>query len=200
MNLFSQLYNGFLLRDFLGYVLPGGITLVAAAMLISSLRGDPEDLIDLLAMPTDGVLTVVFILCISYACGHAISGLFFHIHRNRIFSHIHPALYGTAARGEWPKVLTEHTLKLRHRLSDAGDPARYQVERFAALVHFTGHVSAAIIVSVVLLLSSYAVSCVGSHLWYAVALAALFPGIWAHYRSVLRQRLSLEQLLIAGVT
>lgn len=196
MNLFSQLYNGFLLRDLLGYTLPGGIALVAATMLVTSLRGKPEGLVALLAIPTDNVLTVVFILCISYACGHAVSGLFFHTRRNSLFCHIHPSLFLNENRQDWPDILTDHTLKLRTALADAGDPARYQAERFAALVHFTGHVCAAILVSVVFLLSSFAVSRAGDHLWCAIVLLALLPGLWAHYRSLLRQRLDLEVCMI----
>jgi|GEM_PF-6898712 len=194
-NIIGQIYNGFLLRDFLGYVIPGSIVLLCMVHFVSIISNIA--LLDILKkIPEKGVFYLL-IMGLSYACGHCLSGIFFHlIEFNWFFSYTPNDLLTDYPQQKWQDAWARHRSTYREACSNVGDSLQDQIERHAALLHFTGHFSAAILFAFVYILL---ISIVDKNInlsLYNIPLIILFVGLYRHYRIILSLRYKQEKEVI----
>ena len=194
-NLIGQLYNGFLLRDLLGYVVPGAFVLACFIHLLSFVTKTPIEQI-FQSIPNKS-LAQFFIVCLCYICGHFLSGVFFHL---RIFKWIF-SYSPKALRTDYPNISQEqawstHRADYRKACEIMGESMQSHIERHAALLHFTGHISSSFLFTF-FYLSSFA-TCTSSYniLAYTAPIVVLFPGVFSHYRRLCIERYSLERAAI----
>lgn len=194
-DIFVKIYNGFLLRDLLGYVLPGSFVLLCLAHLFSEVSGISTA--QLAGMATENVFTYVLVFGLCYACGHFLSGLFFHSPLlRRVFRYTPGNLLDDYPGMKRDQAWIEHRASYRKACDSIGEATQEQIERHAALVHFTGHFSAGILFAigyVCFLAIHYGET---RYLLYGVPLLIVFPGIYTHYKRLLFERYSLERIAI----
>ncbi len=189
-DLFGKLYNGFLLRDLLGYVVPGGLVLICLTHLVSLLKKiSVSELIT--SIPYESTVTF-FLICLCYGCGHFISGLFFHTPIFRKFFKYSPDLSYSYPGLSKNKAWAKHRSEYRRSCKVIGESMQSQIERHAALVHFTGHISASLIFTFLYIVfwSFYELSF--NPMYYAIPIAIIFPGIFFHFRQMADERYQLE--------
>ena len=200
----QQFYTEFLLRDILGYMVPGGLLLVAIFLVYGTkdqkkvIFGDGTS-----ECPPLIKSTPVWALCLatSYLMGHAISGFAFNIwEQNPVFAYYpHREIPDNETMGA-------HVV----RFNTAVDAAKtagldlsktlQQRERYAALLHLTGHGAASVfLVSVLFLVhrrrevksaEDAGVLNSGYVLPAIVFLCAL--GLWIHHNQLKYRRLTFE--------
>lgn len=189
-DILGRLYNGFLLRDILGYVVPGSFVLVCLLHLSSILLGMTfAETVKLI--PREGVV-YFFVICLCYVCGHFLSGLFFHTRLfNWIFKYSPEQMTEDYPQLDENSAWTKHRSEYRKACDVTGNSVQSHIERHAALVHFTGHVSTSLIFTVVyvVFLAIYYKSF--GELTKAIPMLVILPGVFSHYR-----RLSLERYLL----
>lgn len=191
----EQIYNGFLLRDILGYVVPGSFVLACMAHLVSLISGVAfSDLLD--KMPEKAYI-YLFIIGLCYACGHFLAGIFFHfIQFNRLFSYTPRELLVDYPGQNWKDAWASHRLMYRNASSKTGGSLQGQIERHAALLHFTGHFSAGIVfVFIYLIVISVIKKDVELGL-YSIPLIIIFPGIYKHFKTLVSLRYKQEREVI----
>lgn len=196
-DIFGKLYNGFLLRDLLGYVVPGGIVLICLTHMLSLFNGvSYSEMLRLI--PGDGMASF-FLISLCYACGHFLSGFFFHTRLFRWLFRYSPDLSKYYPNLPKNKAWAKHRYDYRRVCTVIGESFQSQIERHAALVHFTGHISASLIFTFIYLIfwSLYASSF--KPLYYTIPIVIIFPGIFSHYRQITIERFELEILAIKSL-
>lgn len=186
----NDIYNGFLLRDLLGYILPGSFVLGCILHYISLISG--ISFYEFIKAIPDNIYVNLFAICLSYACGHFLSGIFFHSRiLGRFFKYSPSKIFDDYPDCSFDEAWVQHRSKYKDATNFVSDSMKGHIERHAALLHFTGHFSASLIFVVLYIcfLALYSHSC--DTLKYMLPFMILFPGIYNHYK-----RLSLERYLL----
>ncbi|WP_421702339.1 hypothetical protein [Aliiroseovarius sp.] len=195
-DFFNQIYNGFLLRDLLGYFVPGTVVIVCCLHLTSVLLG--QDFVLLLQSLGSSSITYILLAAACYAGGHFISGVFFHTpFFRRVFSYSPKIEVLTGSKhGDFNAAWAQHRADYQAACNEENEKAQIHIERHAALIHFTGHFSAAIVVLCFYLVFLHFYAVVEGALLLAIPAAILFFGIYRHYRQLTNERFMLETRLI----
>lgn len=194
-GLIDRLYNGFLLRDVLGYVIPGSFAFACFLHATSLVLDDSfEDLVEIV---TSGGFRFFVAIGLSYACGHILSGLFFHGYPlKRVFRYSPNELSRDNPGLTYDEAWLKHRVAYRAACDDIGDASEGQIERHAALVHFTGHFSAAIAFLAVYIVCLVIVEQEAKYLFLEIPLAVAFHGMFAHFRRLKTERYKLERAAV----
>lgn len=191
----SQLYNGFLLRDVLGYIVPGSFVLGCVAHYIYIVNAFTFS--ELTSVLPTNIASYLFVIGLCYACGHFLSGVFFHL---RIFSWLFRYsprdLSVLASDVNEEDAWTTHRFSYQRASKSAGDATLGYIERHAALVHFTGHFSAGILFTIIYICCVSIIFTSFKTLLYCIPLAIIFPGILSHHRQLVNERFKLERRVI----
>jgi hypothetical protein len=198
-DLLGQLYNGFLLRDVLGYVVPGAFVLGCVFHLLSVITNTP--LTTIYNGIPDKALIYFFLICLCYICGHFLSGMFFHIPLFRWMFSYSPSLLPA----DYPEVPIDqawstHRAEYRKACETVGPSMQSHIERHGALVHFTGHVSASFLFTAIYISAFSIYSFNFRMLAYLTPILIVFPGVFIHYRRLLIERYYLERSAIKSAT
>jgi len=195
----AQLYNGFLLRDLLGYVVPGSFVLFCVLHSYSLISGLTfKELIKLLP---DSALLYAFCISLCYVCGHFLSGIFFHSALFRwLFSYSPTSLTVDYAGLSREEAWSKHRGTYRAACESIGASMQSHVERHGALVHFTGHISAGLIFVTLYVMLIGALKQSISTLLYLIPVFVIFPGIFLHYRILSIERYFLERAAIKSAS
>lgn len=195
----GQLYNGFLLRDMLGYVVPGAFVLGCLVHLLSVITDTPVSTIAE-AVP-DKALSYFFLICLCYICGHFLSGIFFHVPLfGWIFSYSPNLMLDDYPEVPLDKAWSTHRAEYRKACETIGSSMQSHIERHGALLHFTGHVSASFLFTAVYICVFAAYSSNLKMLLYLAPILIVFPGIFSHYRRLTIERYHLERAAIKNAT
>lgn len=152
-GIIKSLYSEFVLRDLLGYVVPGFIVLSCFALgIVPILQVDSNTLVpkQLLARDRVSRSIVAIMLCAScYLVGHGVVGVCFNtITPNRLYSYALSAFNNIVYQehlGLWQSTLAAADVATSDRLNA-------QRERHAVLKQLTGHGSAACLISACMLI------------------------------------------------
>lgn len=194
-DIIAQLYNGFLLRDLLGYIVPGAFVLGCVVHLLSVITDTPYSTITA-AIP-DKILSYLFLICLCYVCGHFLSGIFFHTAVFKwIFSYAPDLLATDYPDMSSDKAWSTHRTLYKMASETIGISMQNHVERHAALLHFTGHVSASFLFIAVYICAFAVYSSNFRILTYLAPIVILFPGIFLHYKRLSIERYHLERAAI----
>ena len=189
-DIFGKLYNGFLLRDLLGYVIPGGFVLSCLIHMLSLLKNiSYSEMLKLI--PEEGMVNF-FLICLSYICGHFLSGVFFHTSLFRWLFRYSPDMSTLYPDLDKDKAWAKHRSEYRRACKTIGESMQNHIERHAALIHFTGHVSASLIFSIFYVIFWAIYEGTFKPLYYSVPLIIILPGIFSHFRRLAIERFYLE--------
>lgn len=198
-DVLAQLYNGFLLRDLLGYVVPGAFVLGCLVHLASVISGTALETI-YKGIP-DKALVYFFIISLCYICGHFLSGIFFHFPLFKwIFSYSPDRLPTDYPEVPSDQVWSTHRAEYRKACETIGSSMQSHIERHGALLHFTGHVSASFLFTVIYVCSFAIYSHNLKLVLYTIPFLIVFPGIFTHYRRLSIERYYLERAAIKSAT
>ena len=139
----------------------------------------------------------IFFISLCYACGHFLSGIFFHLPLFRtIFSYSPRDLLIDYPDIHRDDAWASHRSSYRRASDNAGESFQGLIERHAALLHFTGHFSAAILFTLFYIAAISIFYRSTDYLLLAVPMAVLLPGIFVHYRQLSMERYRLERSVI----
>lgn len=195
-DFFNQIYNGFLLRDLLGYFVPGTVVMVCFLHLTSIVLG--QDFLVLLQGLGSSSITYIFLAAACYAGGHFISGLFFHTPFFRfVFSYSPKArVLSSSGAKSYNEAWAQHRANYQAACREENEKAQIHIERHAALVHFTGHFSASIIVFCAYMAFLHFYQGLEGAIFLTIPALVLFFGLYRHYRQLTNERYMLESRLI----
>lgn len=190
-DVFEKVYNGFFLRDVLGYIIPGSFVLTCLLHLFCIITNYlPSDLIKLI--PNEGVF-YFFLICLCYVCGHFLSGIFFHTPLlNKIFKYSPKQITSKYPGMNKDESWATHRSEYRKACAVIGTSIQGYIERHAALVHFTGHMSASLVFSICYLIFLAFYTWSTNPMFYAIPMIIVFPGIFIHYQRLSLERFNLE--------
>lgn len=194
-DILGQLYNGFLLRDLLGYVVPGAFVLACLTHILSIVTKTPIK--EITQLVPDKTLVYFFLVCLCYICGHFLSGIFFHSPLFRWMFSYSPTFSSSENTGmSKEEAWSMHRGDYRKACDSIGESMQSHIERHGALLHFTGHISASFIftISYVFILAFYRSS--WHVLLYSIPILIIFPGVFLHYRRLSIERYYLERAAI----
>jgi len=189
-DIFGKLYNGFLLRDLLGYVIPGSVVLFCFMHLASLI--EQISIAEVLDLIPEGGLSNFLIVCTCYVCGHFLSGVFFH---TPIFSWLFK--YSPNLEKAYPNLTksrawAKHRSEYRRACKVIGESMQSHIERHAALIHFTGHISSSLLFLILYLITISLFKRSITPIYYAIVPMILFPGLFSHFRKLAIERYHLE--------
>jgi len=194
-DILGQLYNGFLLRDLLGYVVPGAFVLACLTHIFSLIINTP--FLEITKSIPDKALVYFFLVCLCYICGHFLSGVFFHApFFRRLFSYSPKELISDYEGMSREKAWSMHRGDYRKACEIINDSMQSHIERHGALVHFTGHISASFLFTMFYLLVFALYSLDYNVLLYAIPIVIVFPGVFLHYKRLAIERYYLERKAI----
>lgn len=189
-DILGQLYNGFLLRDVLGYVVPGAFVLACLTHLTYIINSAAVSQVRQLV--SDSGLGTFFLICLCYICGHFLSGIFFHSSMFRWMFRYTPDLSSDYPNMSKEQAWSTHRSTYKRSCKCISDSMQSYVERHASLLHFTGHISASFLFTALYLAVAAVSTSSYNLLLYIIPFAILFPGIYTHYRRLYIERYYLE--------
>lgn len=190
-DIFDSLYTGFLLRDFLGYVVPGSFILFCVLHFIGLVDKNTQSIFIQLI---DNKTVYVIFMAASYACGHFISGAFFHSQPfKNIFVYSPTKELSNNYPGDTPNdAWVSHRYKFATACASGYGMEKGRIERHKALVHFTGHFSASLIFVAFYIVGVAIYMETARSLLYAFPLALISTGVYAHYRRLVYETFRFE--------
>ncbi len=182
------LYSQFLLRDLLGYAVPGALVCLTVAYCV--LDPGTRDLLEKNALVNSYAGGILF-LGLAYLVGHAVSGLAFNAFSpNPVFAY-YPYSSITTNR-----AAAQHQEQCSAAITHLNSPeTNRQRERFSVLVHVTGNSAAAVLVSgLVYGFFTFWPNAKAYASW--ILLSAFFVGLWLHHFRARGRRFEFEKAAV----